>query len=80
MKTFYIQIDSENIIRDIVEMPVDGYIEVQLQTPLPFGINGGWFKWENDTYEEYPELKPVDATEQRIVDLEMAVAAILGGV
>jgi len=29
MKTYYIQLDQDNIIRDVVEMPVDGYMEVQ---------------------------------------------------
>ena len=58
MKTYYIQLDQNNIIRDIVEMPVDGYMEVQIEGPLPVGINGGWYKWENGTYVEYPELKP----------------------
>ena len=38
MKTYYIQLDQNNIIRDVVEMPVDGYMEVQIEDPLPVGI------------------------------------------
>ena len=53
MKTYYIQLDQDNIIRDVVEMPVDGYMEVQIEGPLPVGINGGWYKWENGTYNKY---------------------------
>ena len=79
MKTYYIQLDQNNIIRDVVEMPVDGYMEVQIEDPLPVGINGGWYKWENGTYVECPELKPETEIEQCISDLEMAIAAILGG-
>ena len=79
MKTYYIHLDPHNIIRDVVEMPVDGYMEVQIEGPLPVGINGGWYKWENGTYVEYPELKPETEMEQRISDLEMALAAIMGG-
>jgi hypothetical protein len=79
MKTYYIQLDQNNIIRDVVGMPVDGYMEVQIEGPLPIGINGGWYKWENGTYVEYPELKPETEMEQRISDLEMALAAIMGG-
>ena len=45
MKTYYIQLDQDNIIRDVVGMPVDGYMEVQIEGPLPIGINGGWYKW-----------------------------------
>ena len=44
MKTYYIQLDQNNIIRDVVGMPVDGYMEVQIEGPLPVGINGGWYK------------------------------------
>ena len=38
MKTYYIQLDQNNIIRDVVEMPADGYMEVQIEDPLPVGI------------------------------------------
>ena len=79
MKTYYIQLDQDNTIRDVVEMPVDGYKEVQIEGPLPIGINGGWYKWENGTYVEYPELKPETELEQRISELEFAIAALLGG-
>ena len=78
--TYYILIDKESIIRDAVTYPVEGYIQVQIEGPLPPGINGGWYKWENGTYVEYPELKPETELEQRISDLEMAITAILGGV
>ena len=33
-----------------------------------------------DVLEEYPELKPETELEQRIADLEDAIASILGGV
>ena len=79
MKTYYIQLDQDNIIRDMVEMPVDGYMEVQIEGPLPIGINGGWYKWENGAYVEYPELKPETELEQRISEIEFAIAALLGG-
>ena len=79
MKTYYIQLDQSNIIRDVVEMPVEGYIPVQIEDLLPVGINGGWYKWENGTYVECLELKPKTELEQRIADLEIAIAAIMGG-
>lgn len=82
MKTYYIQLDQDNIIRDVVEMPVDGYMEVQIEGPLPIGINGGWYKWENGTYIEIPELKPkgidrelLETALQRISELEKHVDA-----
>lgn len=79
MKTYYIQLDQNNIIRDVVEIPVEGYIPVQIEGPLPVGINGGWWRFKNGQPVEYPELKPETELEQRIADLEAAIAAILGG-
>ena len=73
MKTYYIQLDQNNIIHDVVEMPVEGYIPVQIEGPLPVRINGGWYKWENGTYVECPELKPETELEQRVRDLEILV-------
>ena len=35
MKTYYIQLDQDNIICDVMEMPVDGYMGVQIVGPLP---------------------------------------------
>lgn len=80
-KMFYIQVDKNGIIRDVIEFPYDGYMQVELDTPLPPGINGGWYRWnaEAGTYEEVPELRPQDPLEQRIADIEAAIAAILGG-
>lgn len=82
-KTFYIQVDENGIIRDVIEFPHDGYMQVELDTPLPPGINGGWYRWDSEagTYVEVPELKPADEheLEKRMADLEEAIAAILGG-
>ena len=80
---YYLLLDENNIIRDAISYPVEGYIEVEVDKPFPAGINGGWYKWENDTYVEIPELKPkgidrelletilqrVDASEQAILAL-----------
>lgn len=71
---YYLLLDGQNIIRDAITYPVDGYVEVEVSEPLPAGINGGWYKWENNTYVEIPALKPVSENEmkQRIADLEAA--------
>ena len=76
---YYFRLNQDNIIVDAITFPVEGYIEYETDYPLPAGINGGWYKWENGTYVECPELKPEAEFEQRIADLEMAIAAILGG-
>ncbi|SHI63440.1 hypothetical protein [Lutispora thermophila] len=56
--TFYLKIDENNIIRDAIEYPFEGYTEVHLEeTHLPAGINGGWYRWNGATYELDEELK-----------------------
>ena len=84
---YYLLLDENNIIQDAISYPTDGYIEVEVDKPFPAGINGGWYKWENGTYVEIPELKPkgidrelletvlqrVDASEQAILALMEAI-------
>ncbi len=76
---YYFRLNQDNIIVDAITFPVEGYIEYETDYPLPAGINGGWWKFENGQPVEYPELKPETEMEQRITDLESAIAAILGG-
>lgn len=76
---YYFRLNQNNIIVDAITFPVEGYIEYETDYPLPAGINGGWWKFENGQPVEYPELKPETEMEQRIADLEAAIAAILGG-
>ena len=77
---YYFRLNQDNIIVDAITFPVEGYIEYETDYPLPAGINGGWWRFENGQPVEYPELKPETEMEQRIADLEAAIAAILGGV
>lgn len=77
---YYLRLNQDNIIVDAITFPVEGYIEYETDYPLPAGINGGWWRFENGQPVEYPELKPETELKQRIADLEAAVAAILGGV
>ena len=77
---YYFRLNQDNIIVDAITFPVEGYIEYETDYPLPAGINGGWWKFENGQPVEYPELKPETEMEQRITDIEAAIAAILGGV
>jgi len=76
---YYFRLNQDNIIVDAITFPIEGYIEYETDYPLPAGINGGWWKFENGQPVEYPELKPETELEQRIADLEAAIAAILGG-
>lgn len=76
---YYFRLNQDNIIVDAITFPVEGYIEYETDYPLPAGINGGWWRFENGQPVEYPELKPETELEQRITDLEAAIAAILGG-
>jgi|LSQX01.2.fsa_nt_gb hypothetical protein len=81
---YYLLLDKNNIIQDAISYPTDGYIEVEVDKPFPAGINGGWYKWENDTYVEIPELKPkgidrelLETVLQRIDASEQAILALM---
>ena len=81
---YYLLLDENNIIQDAISYPVEGYIEVEVDKPFPAGINGGWYKWENDTYVEIPELKPrgidrelLETVLQRVDASEQAILAIM---
>ena len=64
MKKFYFKVNDENLIEDVVEYSYEGYQEVELDmTHLPAGVNGGWWKLENDVLVEYPELRPIENQE-----------------
>lgn len=74
-KTFYISLDADNIIRDVISFPYGGYIPVELPSPLPIGINGGWFRWDGENAIEDLDLKPVDKDEE-IESLKQAIAEL----
>lgn len=48
IKTFYVQLDHENKITDIIEFPYEDYIKVNLATPLPPNILGGAYELINN--------------------------------
>jgi hypothetical protein len=81
---YYLLLDENNIIQDAISYPTDGYIEVEVDKPFPAGINGGWYKWENGTYVEIPELKPkgidrelLETVLQRVDASEQAILALM---
>lgn len=73
-KTFYILLDGDNVVRDIIEYPHEGYIEIEADWPLPIGATGGWFKWEDGQFVEYPELRPPNPLEDEVEQLKQVVA------
>lgn len=82
----YIQIDSDDIVHDIVTMEVEGYQEVDVQLPLPEGVYGGWWKFIDGEFIEIPELKPISPEDEiKAVRLELSMAiaelteTLLGG-
>jgi hypothetical protein len=77
--SFYIQVEAQTqIIRDIIEFPYDGYHEVEIPTPLPIGINGGYYRWQDGQAVLDQALKDeVDKASRPIeyVELEQRLAA-----
>lgn len=47
LKTFYIQTDEVKRVTDVIEMPYEDYVQVELNTPLPFNIMGGAYQLVN---------------------------------
>ncbi len=54
-KKFYIQVDEVNRVRDILDVEYEGYKEISLQVPLPYGLLGGAYKLLNDEVIYVPE-------------------------
>lgn len=48
MAKFWIQLDSEGVIRDILEYAYEDYIPVDIPKPLPIGIMSGYYTWDGD--------------------------------
>lgn len=43
---FYVQLDGE-VIRDVIQYEHEGYQPVELSTPLPLGINAGYYRLQD---------------------------------
>lgn len=70
-QTYFIQL-SEDIITDLITYPYGNYQEVELESPVPAGINAGWYRW-NGTEAVFDEtLKPVEE-EDNIIEGEVIV-------
>ena len=54
---FYIQLNSEDIITDIISYEYPGYVPVSISTPLPDGIGCSWYRWDGTSAVLVPELK-----------------------
>lgn len=78
---FYVMLDNDNVIRDVIDYPHEGYIEIEAHLPLPVGVNGGWFKLENGQIVEYPELKPTDPEIEQLkqVVADLTELVLFGG-
>lgn len=71
---YYLQINEHNIITDAITYPFGNYIEYESDFPLPVGVYGGWFKFENGKIVPYPELKPDAPLELDVKELKERLA------
>ena len=62
----YIKLNDNNIIVDAITYNNGIYTEIEVDS-IPQGINGGWFKYENNTIIEIPELKVVEKDENNYI-------------
>lgn len=85
-KPFYVQLDSQNRITDVISMPHEGYQLVELEVPLPPNILSGAYEllegspvyriqWDTKELERQERM---DKLEGKIREQESLVSAILG--
>lgn len=63
MSTFYLQLTEDNIITDVIEYPVEGYVQVEITQVLPAGINAGWYRWIDGDYVLDEDRKSEDVSQ-----------------
>lgn len=51
MKTYYIRLDENNYITDIITFPYKDYVKMELTDYPPVDVYAGYYKFANDTYE-----------------------------
>lgn len=49
MNTFYIKLDDQNIVRDVLSYPNDNYIKIT-NTELPEGSYAGYYRYINNQF------------------------------
>lgn len=55
LKDFYLQVDTEGHIRDILGYPYKDYIHVKLNSPLPSQITSGAYQYKDGEVIYRPE-------------------------
>lgn len=55
MKKFYIQINENGKVTDIISKPHEGFVEVNLNTPLPYNIMGGVYQFVDGSVVYRPD-------------------------
>lgn len=84
---FYLKLGLDGTIYDAIDYPHGNYVEYEADM-LPVGVNGGWWKLENGSLVEQPELKPKNQMDSDVIQaeftaLELAIAELaemmLGG-
>ena len=82
-KPFYVQLDSQNRITDVISMPHEGYQLVELEVPLPPNILSGAYEllegspvyriqWDTKEQQRQEELDSLKSRQ------EASESAILG--
>ena len=70
---FYIQLDKGGYVRDCVTMPVENYVEAELDVPLPINFLAGWWKYLGNGKTELDREKRKDETDSSIDAKLMAI-------
>lgn len=78
LKTFYIQVNHENKITDVIQYPHDDYKKVEFNTPLPPNILAGCYELVNDQpiYRKQWDTQILQS-EQETKEIKQMLAAII---
>lgn len=83
MPQFYIQLDSNNIIRDVITYPYNNYVQVDIPVPLTAGINGGWYRWDGERpvydrvlFEQANEVPELQAAKEEYETVKPIIAGL----
>lgn len=76
IKDFYVQVDEENRVRDILSYPFEDYRHIRLNTPLPPRVVSGAYEYTDNGLIHRPEWDSAE-TDQKIAALEKTIAELM---
>lgn len=78
---FYISLNGDRYIVDCITYPYRDYTKVEIPTPLPDGLIGGWHKWDGEQpvfdQAKYDQINQVDELRAAVEAAEARAESVL---